>query len=63
MRQRLNALDTAFTIIFLLEVLLNLIVNWLRPFLFDLWNLVDISILAVSFYGLSRSVSRVVRNS
>ena len=55
MRQRIDALDTAFTVIFLLEVLLNLIINWFRAFLFDLWNLVDVTILVISFYGLTRS--------
>ena len=56
MRARLDALDKAFTYIFAIEVMLNLVVNWIQPFITDPWNLIDVTILAVSMYGLTRCV-------
>ena len=55
MREDLDTLDQLFTWVLGLEVLLNLIVNWFWPFWKDLWNVFDVAIISVSFYGLTRS--------
>ena len=55
MREDLDLLDQLFTYILGFEVLLNFIVNWFWPFWKDLWNVFDVAVISVSFYGLTRS--------
>ena len=62
----LDAADTAFTLIFALELTMNLYANWLAPFLRNAYNLVDtvvvlLSLLALGPINVPISILRVVR--
>ena len=45
-------IDLAFTLVFLLELCVNLFVNWFRAFWQDLWNVFDFLVVGVSVISL-----------
>jgi hypothetical protein len=42
-----------FTIIFSVELVLNLYAQWFQPFFSDGWNMLDLVIVAISLIGLA----------
>jgi hypothetical protein len=48
-------IDIIFTILFVLELSLNLFVNWLRPFFQESWNVFDFVVVSVSVISLFTS--------
>lgn len=62
----LDAIDTAFTLVFTAELLLNMYAHWLSPFLANRYNLVDTAVIALSLVALGPfhipvSILRVIR--
>lgn len=47
--------DIVFTVLFVLELLLNLFVHWLRPFFQEWWNIFDFVVVSVSVISLFTS--------
>jgi len=47
-----NKLEIFFTIIFAIELMVNLAGNWWRPFARDMWNWMDASVVAISIAGV-----------
>ena len=45
--------DLMFTIVFLLELLVNMISHWFLEFWNDLWNIFDFAVVAVSVVALT----------
>ncbi len=48
-----DSLNLFFTIIFAVELVLNLYAQWFQPFFSDGWNLLDLGIVAISLIGLA----------
>ncbi len=50
--QDLEALDTAFTVIFAVELAVNAFAHWFKPFISDGWNIFDFIVVALSLVAL-----------
>ena len=50
--QDLEAVDTAFTVIFTVELVLNAFAHWFKPFISDGWNIFDFIVVAMSLVAL-----------
>ena len=50
--QDLEALDTAFTVIFAVELSINAFGHWFKPFVSDGWNIFDLIVVALSLIAL-----------
>ncbi len=48
----LEAVDTAFTVIFTVELVLNAFAHWFKPFISDGWNIFDFIVVALSLVAL-----------
>ena len=48
-----DSLNLFFTIVFTVELVLNLYAQWLQPFFSDGWNLLDLVVVASSLIGLA----------
>ncbi len=48
----LDDLNMLFTIIFAIELLLNLYANWFRPFFSSSWNILDLIVVVLSLASL-----------
>lgn len=59
-----EVLDLVFTLIYVLELLLNLFVNWLRPFLRNGWSIFDTICVIIGVVGTFAGVgsAKVVRS-
>lgn len=53
----IDEVDLAFTLIYILELLLNLFVNWWTPFISDGWSLFDSFCVLVGLFGTVSGVS------
>ncbi len=50
--ESLETLDQAFTIVFLVELLINASGHWFTPFISDGWNIFDFIVVAMSLVAL-----------
>jgi hypothetical protein len=50
--RNLAILDDVFTVVFAVELAINLFAHWLRPFLRDGWSLFDLIVVTVSLASL-----------
>ena len=48
-----DSLNLFFTIVFTVELVLNLYAQWFQPFFSDGWNLLDVVVVAFSLIGLA----------
>ena len=48
-----DALDMFFTVVFTVELVLNMYAKWLFPFFRDSWHILDLVTVAVSLVGLA----------
>lgn len=53
----IDEVDLVFTVIYILELMLNLFVNWWTPFISDGWSLFDSFCVIVGLFGTVSGVS------
>ena len=56
-KHRLDMLEIAFTVIYALELAINMIGHWFRPFFQSAWNWFDLIIVSLSFYDMGYVLS------